>query len=553
MNGWQQSRRDVSLSVTLRATPLPQVGEENSLFFPRPLAGEVDRANGARRRGAAVRNLTAPLLILIALLLGILPLISFALTRGGTILPDAYALHVTTFTLLQATLSTLISLTLAIPVARAFARQTFPGRQTLLALFAIPLSLPVIVAVFGLTTLYGNAGLFSGLINLYGLQGILLAHVFFNLPLAVRLLLEALESTAPENHRLATQLGFTSRDIWHHVDWPALKPALPRIAALIFLLCAGSFVIVLIFGGPSATTLEVAIYQSLRMDFDVDRALTLSILQVALSLVVVWIVKGTIISPAFENRFRMNSVRRDGLSFISRTWDTFAIAAAAVLVIPPLFIVAFDGIVHITPSRILLQASITSFTIALVSSLLAIALAWGMAEAQARHLRQRGALLALGLGAYLVPPAVLSTGWFIAFRTFESGWPLSIALIAAMNCLMALPFLLTVLGPALAKSHMQHDKLCAQLNLNGWNRLRRIDLPANRTALAQAALMAFVLSLGDLTAVTLLGSNGLVTLPSLVQQQMGHYQSAAAGGTALILAVLCMSLAFAAQRLSRWT
>ena len=500
-----------------------------------------------------MRNLTAPLLILTAFLLGILPLISFALTRGGTILPDAYALRITTVTLLQASLSTLISITLAVPVARAFARQNFTGRQTLLALFAIPLSLPVIVTVFGLTTLYGNAGLFPGLINLYSLQGILLAHVFFNLPLAVRLLLEALENTAPENHRLAMQLSFTSRDIWRHVDWPALKPALPRIAALIFLLCASSFVIILIFGGPAATTLEVAIYQSLRMDFDVDRALTLSILQVAFSLVVVWIVKGTLIAPAPENRLRLNGTRRDGRSTMNRACDAFTIVAAALLVLPPMLAIAAEGVLHITPSRILFQAGLISFAIAILSSALAIALAWGMAEAQARLAKQRGSLLALGLGAYLVPPAVLSTGWFIVFRTFDSGWLLSIALIATMNCLMALPFLLTVLGPALAKNLIQHDKLCAQLNLKGWNRLRRIDLPANRTALAQAALMAFVLSLGDLTAVTLLGCNGLVTLPSLVQQQMGHYQSAAAGGTALILAALCMGLALAAQRLSRWT
>jgi thiamine transport system permease protein len=65
--------------------------------------------------------------------------------------------------------------------------------------------------------------------------------------------------------------------------------------------------------------------------------------------------------------------------------------------------------------------------------------------------------------------------------------------------------------------------------------------------------MALVLSMGDLTAVTLLGSQGLLTLPSLVQQQMGHYQSDAAGGTALVLAALCLVVTLFAQRLSRWT
>jgi thiamine transport system permease protein len=64
-------------------------------------------------------------------------------------------------------------------------------------------------------------------------------------------------------------------------------------------------------------------------------------------------------------------------------------------------------------------------------------------------------------------------------------------------------------------------------------------------------LMAFVLSLGDLTAVTLLGSQGLITLPALIHQQMGNYRGNAAGGTALVLAGFCYGLTILAQRLGK--
>jgi thiamine transport system permease protein len=50
-------------------------------------------------------------------------------------LGDAYLWRVVWFTLLQATLSTLISVALAMPVARALARRSFPGRGLLLRLF----------------------------------------------------------------------------------------------------------------------------------------------------------------------------------------------------------------------------------------------------------------------------------------------------------------------------------------------------------------------------------------------------------------------------------
>ena len=58
-----------------------------------------------------------------------------------------------------------------------------------------------------------------------------------------------------------------------------------------------------------------------------------------------------------------------------------------------------------------------------------------------------------------------------------------------------------------------------------------------------------VLSLGDLTAITLLGSNGILTLPNLLHAEMGHYRGQAAEGTALLLLMLCGALTYIAQKL----
>ena len=85
------------------------------------------------------------------------------------------------------------------PVARALARRSFPGRAALITLMGAPFLLPVIVAVLGLLAVFGRAGWLNdalagiglGRIDIYGLQGVVLAHVFLNLPLAVRLILQA--------------------------------------------------------------------------------------------------------------------------------------------------------------------------------------------------------------------------------------------------------------------------------------------------------------------------------------------------------------------------
>ncbi|MBX4421562.1 hypothetical protein K4H00_26500, partial [Mycobacterium tuberculosis] len=63
------------------------------------------------------------------------------------------------------------------------------------------------------------------------------------------------------------------------IEWPVIRRNLSGIAGLIFMLCITSFTIVLTLGGgPRATTLEVAIYQSLHFDFDIARAVPRTLL-----------------------------------------------------------------------------------------------------------------------------------------------------------------------------------------------------------------------------------------------------------------------------------
>lgn len=119
----------------------------------------------------------------------------------------------------QAFLSTLLSVIPAIFLARALCRRRFPGRLALLRLYAMTLILPMLVAVFGILSVHDCQGwlaIFCQLLDLewasspYGLQDILLAHVFSNPPMAGRLLLRALENIPGEQHQLAARLGIHS-------------------------------------------------------------------------------------------------------------------------------------------------------------------------------------------------------------------------------------------------------------------------------------------------------------------------------------------------------
>src|SRR3546814_14850352 len=109
-------------------------------------------------------------------------------------LADAYLWRVVWFTVLQAVLSTLISVGPAIPVDRALARRRFAGRSLLLRLFSLSLVIPTIVAIFGIVAVHGRTGWLHDLLALLamgrvhyllGRAGILLGHAFCNLPFEI--------------------------------------------------------------------------------------------------------------------------------------------------------------------------------------------------------------------------------------------------------------------------------------------------------------------------------------------------------------------------------
>ena len=265
---------------------------------------------------------------------------------------DAYYVRVAAFTLWQAVLSTLLSVVPAIVVARALSRHpAFPGRGLVLRLFALPLALPAIVAALGILALFGRAGYFAGLLSwlsggdwpgIYGLSGILVAHVFFNLPLATRLFLEALGTVPTDQWRLASQLGMGVSPSFRLIEWPVLRAALPAVAGLVFMLCVTSFTIVLTLGGgPAATTLEVAIYQALRFDFDPARAVALTFGQIVLTIASIWLLSRLGADPARDANLGVAPPRR----FVSVPAAERAINSAAILV-AALFVDRPDRVDH---------------------------------------------------------------------------------------------------------------------------------------------------------------------------------------------------------------
>lgn len=498
---------------------------------------------------------------------------SGGLADPGALLRDAYLRGVVLFTLEQASLSAAISVGAAVPLAVALHRARFPGRAVVLRLLLLPQALPALVGALAILAVWGRAGLASqglavaGLppLDLYGLPGILVAHVFFNLPLATRLILAALDAVPAESWKLAGQLSFGARTTFRIVEWPAIRPVLFGAAGLVFMLCVTSFTLVLVLGGgPNATTLEVAIYQSLRYAFDPGRAVVLALAQIGLAgavLAVLLRLGGGVAATAFT--LGRQPMRYDRQSLVLRLVQGLVIALAAGFVAAPFAVVLIRGLgadlVRLIGEPGVRQAALTSAALAFPAAGLALLLSLGLlfgGQALKRGGRGPGtpsrfSAASLDLAAsvvLVVPPIVVGTGWFLMLRTVTDVFAAAPYVVIATNAVMAVPFALRILGPALAASALRYDRLAAHLGLTGLARLRHVEAPALRTPLGLAFAFALALSLGDLGVVALYGNEHLVTLPLLLLQRMGSYRTADAAGLALILGVLVLVLMTLAER-----
>ena len=520
---------------------------------------------------AAAGALAAMLGLIATPLAGLL----LAVSGNGTaaeVIHDPYVWHVARFTVWQAFLSTLLSTLFAIPVARALARRNaFPGRALLVRLLSLPLALPQLVAVLGILSVWGSNGWLARasaawgggwMPDIYGLPGILIAHVFFNMPLMVRLITAALERVPGEYWRLAAQLGMSPGTIWRLVEWPAIRAALPGAAALVFMLCATSYTVVLVLGGgPGASTLEVAIYEALRFEFDPPRAVALAMLQLAITATVFLVLRR--LATPMESGFIPHAPfpRLDGNRRSARLHDAFWLLLAATYIAAPLAGIVISGLAADLP-RLVTEPAVhdalrTSLLLAATACLIALLLTWALLQA----LRGPRGNLAMGvlprtgdLAASLVlivPPVILGAGWFVILMPAGNMDWYAPLVVAVINALMSLPFSWRVLQPAFRDVQERHGRLCAQLGLRGFARLRLVDWPLMRRPLGLAAALALALSLGDLGAIALFGSEDFRTLPWLLYQRLGSYRTDDAAGLALALLVLIMILMTLAERAGR--
>jgi thiamine transport system permease protein len=489
----------------------------------------------------------AVLVLAIALLIGTLFWSILAIASGQPAASSSadigYLIYITT---LQATLSTIFSLLVGIALAWALNRLRFPGRTLVIGLFASAIVTPGIIVAFGLLAVWGRSGWLGRLgIPIFGLGGVVAAHVILDGAFAARILLARLDAIPAARLKTGQSLSLSPWTRFATIDWPAIRGTLPGLAAIIFLLAFTSFPIVLLLGGgPAVQTLEVAIYAAVRLDFDLVNAVTLALIQIGICSAIILASSAlapisTSLDPPTSPRWRDRGLAR-ALQWLVLALALFGFAA-------PLLAVLFNGptgLGAILARPVFWNAALTSVLVATASSLLALVLGLLIASARAAT-TSRLARTAIGAPAYAylaVPAVALALGAFLFIRNLgvapDAAAPL-IVIIA--NALLSLPFVMAALAPPFDAIARSRGRLIRSLGLGGVRQFIDIEWPLLARDVGLVLALSFCFSLGDLGVIALFDTQDFVTLPLLMVRALGAYRTNDAATIAALMLVLTIA------------
>ena len=456
------------------------------------------------------------------------------------------------FTAWQAAASTVLTLVLGLPLAWVLARFRFPGRSLVRALVLVPFVLPtVVVATTFLALLPERAE--------RGIGPILATHVFFNLAVLVRVVGACWGRIDPKVGEASTTLGAGPLQRLAFVTLPLLAPALAAAAALVFLFCFSSFGVVLILGGPGYATLETEIYTQAARLFDLQAAAALSLLQlvaIAFVLVVVGALErrsGAVVPLAREREV----LRRP------RGWERLALAGVlgasglglglplAALVERSLATPGGYGLDFYrrlgeeTPSLLVPPWHTVLNSLLFAGAATVIGLSVGglvAATVTRRRARWLETLVMLPLG---VSAVMLGFGFVIAFNEPPLQLRGSPWLVPVVQALVAAPFVVRILTPALRSIDEQLREAAAVLGASPARVWREVDLPLVLRAFGVAAGFAFAISLGEFGATVFVARSDWPTIPVAIFRFLGR-PGALNAGQAAALSVILMLLTAAA-------
>ncbi len=485
------------------------------------------------------------------------------------------------FTFWQAGLSTLLTLLVGLPAAYVFSRYQFPGKSLLRLLTTLPFIMPTVVVAASFNALLGPRGWLNlALMDWFNLStppvqilnslgAILIAHVFYNTTVVIRVVGSAWAQLDPRLEQAARVMGASPWRALREVTLPLLRPAIWAAALLVFLFDFTSFGVVLLLGGPQYATLEVEIYiQALHM-LNLPVAGLLSAVQLLCTLVL------TVIYSRLSQRQHIPltpRLRGEGTmkprTVREKLVVAMVVALLLLLLVLPLASLGLRSVARLDPERGQrgtvqtgltldyyqelfynrrqsifyvppIEAARNSLMYAGTTVFISLGLGLLISAALSRAARVNqllDPLIMLPLGTSAV---TLGLGFIVVFNRPPldvRSFPL---LIPIAHSLVALPFVVRTIQPALMSIPRSLRHAAAVMGASPLRVWWEIDLPIIARAALVSAVFSFTISLGEFGATSFLARPEYPTVPVAIYRFLSQ-PGAMNYGQALAMSTLLM-------------
>lgn len=490
----------------------------------------------------------------------------FSLDPIISLLKDEWQVSVIIFTLKQALLSLIFTLLIGIPITFFLSIYQIKGQGLIRSVASIPFVLPAIVVALGFILLYGNNGYLNRILSplniqlhlLYNIKAIILAHVFYNIPVVIRIVGEALENLSENLIYSARSLGANKLQTLIKVVLPSILPAIINASILIFIYCFMSFGIILVLGHVKYTTIEVNIYMYIRQLVDFQKGVALSFIQIIFSLLFLNIYLRSNDRLARMNLMSVSQGRRKKQMLrhpLMRIFVFLVLFIFLLFIAGPIFSIIYfifekgtqflpllSDVVCNRYSIILgsgiLTPLINSLILGLISATLSVVLSIminsGNIEGKPKKIVELLLFLPMGISGIVF---TLGYGLFFNREIMSS----KILLICA-HVIISLPFTYGIINRAFQSLNKNIILSAKTLGAGSWSVFFKIKIPMISRHILTAFIFAFALSFGEISAASIL-QDGFVTLPLAIFRFIGARQFYSATLLSVIL-ILTSAICF---------
>ncbi|WP_161484640.1 ABC transporter permease [Kosmotoga arenicorallina] len=481
------------------------------------------------------------------------------------VLKTPSVLSILKFTLIQAVLSTFLAFAAGLPAAYYYSRHNNSLSSLLYYTTYIPFFLPGISMVVGFLVLLGRYGILNNFLSLVGIgrkqflysfSAILLGHTFYNSPITVRIVGNALKNLPAEIIEAGKVDGASKIKLFWSLEMPLIVPAVLSSLILTFSYCFTSFAVVLILGGSQYATLEVAIYMYLKLLARPEVAMGLALIQF------LFIFAFGFFGTFFESRISLPIGNR-----IIYKGGLFSSVALLYLLFEwlPVFSGVFGSFYDFRRSRFffdkivnlfsagrveilgtsILNTIFRSLRLSLIAAFLATAISFIISWSARNSKFENISVRLTSLISISITPAILALGYIIAYRNLPP--QMSMVLLYTV---VSFPVVINLFHAEMASFDSAIIEAARIDGARFCQILRYIAIPLLKPAIATGFAITFAISMGEFSGSLILGSDRAPTITVAIYRMLSSKHVPEARLLSSLLVIIVLVTIFIINRLS---